>query len=120
MTIHPNRTESYRFSVTNDNTGRAHIAQLKNEIRIFNLEQKIKALKDSSYIRQVSKIDIFGRLGKNNANAQKYRDARRGRVSSRAWFGAHAYQRIDLADASTLDVYVRTHNYQNAMSPYEI
>ncbi len=119
MTIHPNRTESYRFSVTNDNTGRAHIAQLKNEIRIFNLEQKIKALKDSSYIRQVSKIDIFGRLGKNNANAQKYRDA--AKTQRNTWgFGASAYQRIDLADASTLDVYVRTHNYQNAMSPYEI
>jgi hypothetical protein len=108
MKIHPNRTESYRFSATNDAEGCAHIAQLRKEIRILNLEEKIKSLKDSSHVRKVSKVDIFGRLGKNNVNAQSYRDA--AKKQRKTWgFGAYAYQRIAIADAATLDVYVRTY-----------
>jgi hypothetical protein len=111
MTIHPNRTESYRFSVTNDNTGLEHIAQLRKEIRIFNLEEKIKSLSDPTHLRQVAKLDIFGRLGKNNPNAQDYRDVAKKQRSLGWGFGASAYQRIAIKDAATLDVYVRAFNY---------
>lgn len=111
MTIHPNRTESYRFSVANDNNDLAHIVQLRKEIRIFNLQEKIKALSKHGHQRRVAKVDVFGRLGKNNPNAQGYRDACKKQRSLGWGFGAGAYQRIAIKDAATLDVYVRTYNY---------
>jgi hypothetical protein len=117
MTIHPNRTESYRFSVTNDQDGLVHVNQLRKEIRIFNLEEKIKALNDPTHLPQVAKIDIFGRLGKNNPNAQGYRDACKKQRSLGWGFGAGAYQRIAIKDAATLDVYVRKYY---SMKPYTL
>lgn len=108
MTTHLNRSENYRFTVNNDAEGQVRIAQLRKEVRIFNAEERLKALKDSSYARQIAKVDIFGRLGKNNANAQRYRDAaKKQRENFIAHWGANPYQRIAMADAVTIDSYVR-------------
>ena len=109
MTTHTNRSENYRFTVNNDAEGHIHIAQLRKQARIFNAEERLKALKDSSYARQIAKVDIFGRLGKNNVNAQSYRDAaKKQRENFIAYWGANPYQRVAIADAKTIDCYLRT------------
>jgi hypothetical protein len=99
------RSDNYRFTTTNDTAGHDKIAQLRKEISIWNLEEKLKSLKDPNIIRHTAKVDLFGRLGKNNPNAQGYRDS--AKKNKNRWFGAGAYQRIAIADAATLDVYVR-------------
>lgn len=109
MTTQTNRSENYRFTVNNDAEGHIHIAQLRKQVCIFNAEERLKALKDSSYARQIAKVDIFGRLGKNNTNAQSYRDAaKKHRENFMRNWGASPYQRIAIADAKTIDCYVRT------------
>lgn len=83
-------SDNYRFTVVLENgkpdaEGQARIDALKAEVRAANKGQRVK---------------LMPRLGKNNPNAQKYRE-------SRAW---NAYQYIKMADGQTADVYV---NYKN-------
>ena len=104
------RSDNYRFTISNDIEGHEKIAQLRKEISIFNLEEKIKSLKDPNIIRHTAKVDLFGRLGKNNPNAQRYRDL--AKKNKNQWCGAGAYQRIAIEDATTIDVYVRVIRYR--------
>lgn len=102
MIKHPNRTSVYVGSVNNDATGLAELKVLRAETKVFNASEKVKALKDVDYKPLIRKVAVNGRLGKNNPNAFKYKEANK----RNGW--RNAYQRIALADAATLDVYVST------------
>lgn len=93
------RSSTYLGSVDNTEIGNAEITQVRLDARIFNAEQKLKALKEPGYEPKIRKVALFGRLGKNNPNAEKYRSRNRN-----SW--RNAYQRIAIADAATLDIYV--------------
>jgi hypothetical protein len=94
-----NRARNYRTTVNNDAEGKAELNKIRLETKIFNAEEKLKALKDSSYRPIVKRISVYGRLGKNNPNAHKYRTANRYSFNN-------AYARIRIEDAATLDIYV--------------
>ena len=107
-TIHTNRTDSYLFSVQNDAAGHAHISEIRQRTRIHNAEQRLLAMQDPSYKPKFLKIEVKGRLGKNNPNAMIYRSAAQARMP-RGWnFGGHAYQNIAPKHGATLDVYQYT------------
>lgn len=107
-TTHTNRTDSYLFSVQNDTEGHAHIAEIRQKTRVHNAEQRLMALQDPSYKPEFLKIEVRGRLGKNNPNAMIYRRRAQARLP-RGWnFGGHPYQNIDPTHAATLDVYQYT------------
>jgi hypothetical protein len=93
------RSHTYVGSVDNTAIGNQEIAIVRHEAKVFNAEQKLANLYDPTYVPKIRKVALFGRLGKNNPNAQKYRDQQRG-----SWH--NAYQRITIADASTIDIYV--------------
>lgn len=95
------RSSNYKFTVNNDCEGLNKIRQLQKEAKIFNAEERLKEMKDPGYQPKIRRIAQYGRLGKNNPNAQKYRDA------NHTW--RNAYQRILLEDAATIDVYVGTY-----------
>jgi len=95
------RSKTYNSTVTNDSEGLKTIAAIRSEVKVFNLEQKILSIKDSSHIRMTKKVALFGRLGKNNPNSDVYRN----KVQS---YGAGNYQRISIEHAVTIDVYVTT------------
>jgi hypothetical protein len=103
-TIHTNRSGYYLFSVQNDAAGHAHISEIRQRTRIHNAEQRLLAMQDPSYKPKFLKIEVKGRLGKNNPNATIYRE----RAQSRMAFGSHAYQNIAPKHGATLDVYQYT------------
>lgn len=103
------RSKTYNSTVTNDFEGLSVITQIRLEAKIFNLQEKIKGLSDSSYSCKHKRIALFGRLGKNNPNAHVYRTlAAKQRKTN--WFGAHAYQRISMKHAATIDIYMTLEN----------
>jgi hypothetical protein len=107
-TTHTNRTGSYLFSVQNDTAGHAHIAEIRQKTRVHNAEQRLMALQDPSYKPTFLKIEVKGRLGKNNPNAMIYRERAKSIMAARFHFGSHAYQNIALKHGATLDVYQYT------------
>jgi hypothetical protein len=107
-TIHTNRTDSYLFSVQNDAAGHAHIAEIRQRTRIHNAEQRLLAMQDPSYKPKFLKIEVRGRLGKENPNAMIYRERAQSRMAARFHFGSHAYQNIAPKHGATLDVYQYT------------
>jgi len=104
------RSNTYYSTVVNDSAGAATIAELRNEVKIFNLQQNVKSLKNPTYVRKVQKVSLFGRLGKNNPNAWIYQ-ALAAKQRACNWYGASAYQRISMKHATTVDIYVNIHNH---------
>ena len=94
--VNKGRANSYRFSVNNTEGGKKEIAELRLSAKIFNAEEKLKALKNPGYEPKIRKVAIYGRLGKNNPNADKYK-------VKTGW--GNPYARIHIEDAATLDVY---------------
>lgn len=103
-----NTTSQYpgKSTVKNDPAGHAVIAYFRKEATIFNLQEKIKSLQDPNHVRKVMKVALYGRLGKNNPNAVKYRTAIR---FSSATYGD--YRRIRIEDAATIDIYISQDRY---------
>lgn len=68
-------------------------------------EKKLQDLKDS--VKGTSqRVLMKGRLGKDNPNAQKYKDAAAAAKKHGKTYGAAAYQTIRKADAKHFDIYV--------------
>jgi hypothetical protein len=107
-TYHPNRSNAYLFSVQNDAEGHAHIAEIRQSIREYNAEERRGAKNDPSFKPKFLKIEVRGRLGKNNPNAMIYRSRAQSRMAARFHFGSHAYQNIAPKHGATLDVYQYT------------
>jgi hypothetical protein len=104
MIKHPNRTETYLGSITNDSAGLAELAQIRAENKVHNANERLLKLKDPTYRSKLKRVVAFGRLGKNNPNSAKYKVAR-----NRGWgFCCSNYQYIAKADAATLDIYIHT------------
>jgi hypothetical protein len=99
--VKPRRANTYCFTVNNTEGGKGEIENFRKECKIFNAEERIKALKEPGYVPKVKKIAVYGRLGKDNPNAAEYRAANKG------W--RNAYARIRIEDAATLDVYCGTY-----------
>ncbi len=98
-TKHKGRTNTYQFSIPNNDEGRQALADYRHIAKVHNADERLKALKDENYKPLIWKVEVQARLGKNNPNAQKYRD----RNASASW--RNPYQRIARADGATLDVY---------------
>lgn len=96
------RSSTYVGTVDNRVIGKLEIDELRHEAKIFNAEERLKALKNPGYEPKIRKVAICGRLGKNNPAAATYKERNRG-----SW--RNAYQRIALKDAATLDIYVTTY-----------
>lgn len=66
-------------------------------------EKKLADLK-AQHKGSSNRVVLKGRLGKDNPNAQKYKDA--AKANKGRGYGAHAYQTIKKSDAAHHDVYV--------------
>ena len=66
-------------------------------------EKKLADLK-AQHKGSGNRVVLKGRLGKDNPNAQKYKDA--AKANKGRGYGAHAYQTIKKSDAAHHDVYV--------------
>jgi len=112
-----NRSSNYLKTIVNDQSATTEIRRVQASARVFNLEQKLMQEKNPDHIRLVQRVDYFGRLGKNNPAAVNYRERaekqRRGRCN---YFGANPYQRIAIADAATVDIYIRTIHHDSCAS----
>lgn len=86
------------FKVKNDVAGHEFIANLRAQSRLENAKSKAKALLDPSHTPVYVKIELFGRLGKNNPKSWIYKQRNKG--------FRNGYQRIALADASEIAIYV--------------
>ena len=102
-----NQTKRTAFTVTNDSSGHETIQRLRKEVKAHNLIERSKEVLDPTYVATFRRVDLYGRLGKNNPNSQKYK--RGGPRSS--LFGATP--RVILADSAYIAVYVNnTRRYQ--------
>jgi hypothetical protein len=111
-TMNTNRSANYLKSIVNDQSALAEIRRVQASARIFNLEQKLLQAKDPAHIRLVQRVDYFGRLGKNNPAAIDYQE--RAQKQRRNYnFGANPYQRIAIADAASIDIYIRTYRHES-------
>lgn len=99
------RSTNYLKSIVNNQTAKDEILKVRADARIFNLEQKLAQAKDPAHIRFVKKVDVYGRLGKNNAAAPEYRQLA-AKQRANFTFGTQAYSRIAIKDAATIDIYV--------------
>jgi hypothetical protein len=106
MIKHPNRTGTYLGSITNDAAGLAELAQVRAENKVHNATERLLKLKDPTYRSKLKKVVAFGRLGKNNPNAEKYKAPRPHGFCP--WSKVGNYQYIAKADAATLDIYIHT------------
>jgi hypothetical protein len=97
MTTQTKRTV---FTVANDASGNETIKQLRKEVKAHNLVERSKEVLDPTYIATFKRVDLYGRLGKNNPNSSKYKKG--GPRSS--IFGATP--RVLLTDAVKIAVYV--------------
>ena len=78
------------------------LAALRQATKVHNAAELLKALLEPGYKADCSRVLVFGRLGKNNPNASKYKSARPHGYG----FGSSGnYQYIAKADAATLDLY---------------
>lgn len=95
-----NQTKRITFTVTNDASGNETIKQLRKEVKAHNLVERSKEVLDSNYVATFKRVDLYGRLGKNNPNSHKYK---KGGVHAH-WLGGAP--RILLADSAKIAVYV--------------
>jgi len=105
------RSTNYIKTVINDQSGIAELRRVQASARVFNLEQKLMQEKNPTHIRLVQRVDRFGRLGKNNPAAVGYRERAEKQRRNYIYFDANPYQRIAIADAATVDIYVRTSHH---------
>lgn len=88
------RTSSY--------IGTFHYESADDMLQLSELRKMVmnlnRMLKEDGYNYRF-RLSVQGRMGKNNPNAQKYKNPNRR-------FGGHRYQRIQLADASRVDAYI--------------
>jgi hypothetical protein len=92
-------TQRTILKVENTEAGKQYIAQLRNEVKAHNLKERATELLTPGYVAKLKRVDLFGRLGKNNPNRHKY-SIRGGRYS----FKSQA--RIDLKDSAYIAIYV--------------
>jgi hypothetical protein len=111
--MNTNRSTNYLKTIVNDQSGIAEFRRVQASARIFNLEQKLAQAKNPTHIRLVQRVDCFGRLGKNNPAAVAYRERAAQRRACGRWFDANVYQRIAIADAATIDIYIRTIHHKD-------
>lgn len=102
--MNTNRSTNYLKSIPNNKSALSKIRKVQAAARIFNLEHKLAQAKDPAHIRLVQRVDYFGRLGQNNPAAPLYQE----QAQKKTRFGANPYQRIAIAHAATVDIYVRT------------
>ena len=91
MEIKPHRTSSYRFTVDLSNL---------EDMQVLKQLRESVSHSNKSETKQ-HRVELKGRLGKNNPKAEKYRvlNQGRGRIYS-------PYSRIRLEDAAYVDVYI--------------
>jgi len=87
------------LKVENNADGKAVISHLRREAKIHNMKERLKEMETPGYEGKFKRVDIFGRLGKNNPNRHKYSSRGRG------WC-MRSHARISLEDASHIAVYV--------------
>jgi hypothetical protein len=98
------RSTNYLKSIVNDKSALIKIRKVQAAARVFNLEHKLAQAKNPAHVRLVQRVDYFGRLGQNNPAAPLYQE----KAQKKSRFGANPYQRIAIAHATTVDIYVRT------------
>jgi hypothetical protein len=101
MIVKNKRTHTYKGTVNNDAEGLAELAVLRQEIKTENAGERLKALLTPGHKPKLKRVLVFGRLGKNNPNAAKYKSG-----ETKVWRWSNAYQYIRKADAATLDLYI--------------
>lgn len=84
--------------VNNNAEGKRIIAELRAEAKAHNLTERAKETLDPNYKGVFKRVDLFGRLGRNNPNRHKY-----SVTSRRSRF--YRAVRIALEDASYIAVY---------------
>lgn len=111
MIKHPGRSFAYHGTVDNNAEGLLELATLRQEIKVHNADERLKAMFTPGYKAKCRRVLAFGRLGKNNPNAVKYKKG--GDIKSKMWASfSNAYQYIRKADAATLDLYIHpVYNY---------
>ena len=67
-------------------------------------EMTLKSIKSRK--ESWERVVLMGRLGKENPNAQKYKDRYAANKKIKNHFGGHPYQYIAKEDAAYFDVYV--------------
>jgi hypothetical protein len=92
-------TQRTILKVENNTDGKAVISNLRREAKIHNMKERVKEMESPDYVGKFKRVDLYGRLGKNNPNRHKY--SLRNRCSI---FRTHT--RISLKDASHIAVYV--------------
>lgn len=98
------RTGSYVGTVLNNEEGLAEIKALRDEMKVSNAAERAKVKKNGAYQPSINRVMIFGRMGKNNPNAEKYKDM--ARTHKNSLYGASPYQYIAKADAQSFDIYI--------------
>lgn len=98
------RSSTYIGSVDNTAIGNQEIAELRLSTKIFNAEEKLKALKNPGYEPKIRKIALYARLGKNNPRAGRYK-------VKTGW--GNPYSRIRIEDAATIDIYATDYIKRN-------
>ena len=92
-------TQRTILRVENNEDGKAVISHLRREAKIHNMKERVKEMETPGYVGAFKRVDLYGRLGKNNPNRHKY-----SLHSGRSIFRTHT--RIALEDASHIAVYV--------------
>ncbi len=106
--MNTHRSETYLKTIVNDSYAAETIAAVRAGARAYNRAEKAIASVSTNphHTRLTKKVDVFGRLGKNNAAAASYRE--RAEKNRRNYSCRNPYQRIAIADAATIDIYVST------------
>jgi len=84
--------------IDNNAHGKQIIDELRNKAKAHNLMERAKELLDPAYEAVFKRVDLFGRLGRNNPNRGKY-----SRAGLRSPFGRAI--RIPLEDSQYIAVY---------------
>jgi hypothetical protein len=92
-------TQRTILKVENNTDGKAVISNLRREAKIHNMKERVKEMESFDYVGKFKRVDLYGRLGKNNPNRHKY-----SIFSGRSIFRSHT--RIRLEDASHIAVYI--------------
>jgi len=92
-------TQRTILKVENNEVGKTTIFHLRREVKTHNLRERLKEMESPDYVGKFKRVDLYGRLGKNNPNRHKYSIS-----SRRSIFRSHT--RIRLEDASHIAVYI--------------
>ena len=84
--------------VNNDEEGKKVIAELRAQAKAHNLIERAKEILDPDYKATFKRIDLFGRLGRNNPNRHKYSVNGKRTIFYKAI-------RISLKDAAYIAIY---------------